>query len=129
VQVDGKLKQIYVSSQELIVGVNDNNEIYQYVNNTWHILDGSLKYVAISIDGILWGIDNSNNIYTRQDNLINQTYSNNNSQTTSNNVINDPQDHLNVIIGLSVGLGLSIIIFTIAIVIIVRRYKIVLRIA
>ncbi|CAG8546758.1 17875_t:CDS:2 [Dentiscutata erythropus] len=115
-----KLKQIYVSSQELIVGVNDNNEIYQYVNNTWRILDGSLKYVAISIDGILWGIDNSDNIYTRQDNLISQTYLKNNLQTTPNYAINDPQD---VIIGLSVGLGLSIIIFTVAIVIIVRHYK------
>ncbi|CAG8714248.1 4305_t:CDS:1, partial [Racocetra fulgida] len=103
----GKLKQIYVSSRDLIVGVNDYNEIYQYVNNTWRQIDGSLKYVAISIDGILWGINNYSEIFTRQDNLISQTYLNNNSQTTNNNnsqTTNYEQSHSNIIIGLGVGL-------------------------
>nr|CAG8537673.1 2620_t:CDS:2 [Entrophospora candida] len=55
VQIPGKFKQVYTSSEKLVVGVNYNDQIFQYVNKGWQQFDSALKNVAISIDGIVWG--------------------------------------------------------------------------
>nr|CAG8561891.1 5774_t:CDS:2 [Entrophospora candida] len=53
VQIPGKFKQVYTSSEKLVVGVNYNDRIFQYVNKGWQQFDSMLKNVAISIDGIV----------------------------------------------------------------------------
>jgi hypothetical protein len=35
-----------------VIGVNSNDEIYQYRQGTWFRFDGILKNIAISVDGI-----------------------------------------------------------------------------
>ncbi|CAH1761831.1 1865_t:CDS:2 [Entrophospora sp. SA101] len=70
VQIPGKFKQVYTSSEKLVVGINYNDQIFQYVNKGWQYFDSALKNVAISIDGIAWGVNGANDIYTRQDNYF-----------------------------------------------------------
>ncbi|RIA92714.1 hypothetical protein C1645_764264 [Glomus cerebriforme] len=125
-----KLKQIYVSSQEYVVGVDDNNLIYQYVNNSWSRLEGSFNYIAISIDGTLWGIDSNNAVFTRPNNLVTNQPISPTTPTIPFGTDNRPggggsndSNITKAIIGLSVGFGLTIVIVTIFIVMIMRRYK------
>jgi len=131
-QVPEKLKQIYTSSERLVVGVNDNNEIYQYVNYSWQKFDGTLNYVAISIDGILWGVASNNEIYTRQDHFLSSTTTSSQAiklsaiDPTMNLTISSPiiiKNNLDIVIGLAVGLVSVTIISTIAIGLFIWHYK------
>jgi len=122
------LKQIYTSSASLVVGVDGNNDVFQYKDGQWlQYNDIKLKNVAISIDGNLWGASLTDEIYMFQPN---STSSLNPSTPTSSSFPTNPSSMTinqgypaNVIIGLAAGFGITIIIFIIAILFIIRYFK------
>ncbi|KAG2470578.1 FEL protein, partial [Polypterus senegalus] len=60
-QVPGSLKQID-AGLGMVVGVNNNNNIYILFGGTWVQLPGALKHVTVGPAG-LWGVNSANQIY------------------------------------------------------------------
>ncbi|XP_073457365.1 fish-egg lectin-like [Aquarana catesbeiana] len=64
--IPGKLRQIDAGAGE-VLGVNSNDDIYQWVDNNWKNIPGKLTHVSVGPAGI-WGVNSANNIYKIQDN-------------------------------------------------------------
>ncbi|XP_040183275.1 fish-egg lectin-like [Rana temporaria] len=64
--IPGKLKQIDAGAGE-VYGVNDNDDIYRWVNNEWKQIPGKLTHVSAGPAGV-WGVNKANVIYKLQDN-------------------------------------------------------------
>ncbi|XP_069803271.1 fish-egg lectin-like [Dendropsophus ebraccatus] len=63
--IPGKLKQIDAGTGE-VYGVNDDDNIYQWVDQNWKLLPGKLIHVSVGPAGI-WGVNRGNTIYKLQD--------------------------------------------------------------
>ncbi|PKY54217.1 hypothetical protein RhiirA4_472894 [Rhizophagus irregularis] len=129
IQIGGKLKQIYTSSESSVVGIDINNNVLQYKDGQWlQYKDIKLENVAISIDNNLWGINSMEEIYMFQPNstttpLTPTSSFLSTSPTTSSTVNINQGNPAGAIIGLSVGLGLALIICGAIILFIIRHYK------
>lgn len=65
-QVPGKLKQIDAGAGE-VYGVNDAQNIFHLVNNTWQQVPGSLIHVTVGPAGV-WGVNKAHNVFKFQGN-------------------------------------------------------------
>ncbi|XP_073458097.1 fish-egg lectin-like [Aquarana catesbeiana] len=64
--IPGKLRQIDAGAGG-VLGVNSNDDIYQWVDNNWNLVPGKLIHVSVGPAGV-WGVNRANNIYKIQDN-------------------------------------------------------------
>lgn len=65
-KVPGKLKQVDAGAGQ-VYGVNDDDNIYQWVNNNWKEISGKLIHVTVGPAGV-WGANRANIVYHLQDN-------------------------------------------------------------
>ncbi|XP_069804477.1 fish-egg lectin-like isoform X2 [Dendropsophus ebraccatus] len=61
----GKLRQIDAGHGQ-VYGVNDDDNIYQWVHHNWKQLPGKLIHVSVGPTGV-WGVNRANNIFRLQD--------------------------------------------------------------
>ncbi|XP_030069430.1 fish-egg lectin [Microcaecilia unicolor] len=61
VQIPGNLKQIDVSNGH-VFGVNYEDQIYTWYENSWTQINGALKHVSVGPAGI-WGVNRGDSIY------------------------------------------------------------------
>ncbi|XP_071987796.1 fish-egg lectin-like [Engystomops pustulosus] len=64
--IPGRLKQVDAGAGQ-VYGVNDNDDIYQWVDNDWRQIPGKLIHVTVGPAGV-WGVNRANQIYKLQDN-------------------------------------------------------------
>ncbi|XP_073458086.1 fish-egg lectin-like [Aquarana catesbeiana] len=64
--IPGKLRQIDAGAGE-VYGVNDNDDIYRWVDNNWKHIPGKLIHISVGPAGV-WGVNRDNVIYKIQDN-------------------------------------------------------------
>ncbi|KAM4015294.1 fish-egg lectin-like [Anomaloglossus baeobatrachus] len=64
--IDGRLKQVNAGNGQ-VYGVNDDDDIYQWVDYSWKQIPGNLSHVTVGQVGV-WGVDRDNNIYKLKDN-------------------------------------------------------------
>ncbi|XP_075046944.1 fish-egg lectin-like [Mixophyes fleayi] len=64
--IPGNLKQVDAGAGE-VYGVNNDDNIYHWVNNGWIQMPGKLSHVTVGPAGV-WGVNSGNNIYKWQDN-------------------------------------------------------------
>ncbi|XP_077312807.1 fish-egg lectin-like [Lithobates pipiens] len=64
--IPGKLRQIDAGAGE-VYGVNDNDDIFRWVDNNWSNIPGKLIHVSVGPAGV-WGVNRANNIFKIQDN-------------------------------------------------------------
>ncbi|XP_040182532.1 fish-egg lectin-like [Rana temporaria] len=64
--IPGKLRQIDAGAGE-VYGVNDNDDIFRWVDNGWQNVPGKLVHVSVGPAGV-WGVNRANVIYKLQDN-------------------------------------------------------------
>ncbi|XP_069802791.1 fish-egg lectin-like [Dendropsophus ebraccatus] len=62
----GKLKQIDAGNGQ-VYGVNDDDNIYQWLNKNWMQIPGLLTHVSVGPAGV-WGVNRANAIFRLQDN-------------------------------------------------------------
>ncbi|XP_077113411.1 fish-egg lectin-like [Ranitomeya variabilis] len=64
--IDGWLKQVDAGAGQ-VYGVNDNDDIYQWLGHGWKNIPGKLMHVTVGPAGV-WGVNKMQNIYKYQDN-------------------------------------------------------------
>ncbi|CAG8522001.1 6238_t:CDS:2 [Paraglomus occultum] len=52
-----KMKHLSVGSALLVVGINQDDEIFQFVKSSWLQIAGKLRNITVTIDGILYVCD------------------------------------------------------------------------
>ncbi|XP_075696965.1 fish-egg lectin-like [Rhinoderma darwinii] len=64
--IPGKLKQVDAGAGQ-VYGVNDEDNIYQWVDNDWKQIPGKMIHVTVGPAGV-WGVNRANVIHKLQDN-------------------------------------------------------------
>lgn len=60
---DEQFSKISVSKNELVWGVNNNQEVFKYNNYEWTKTEGNLTNISVGSDGTAWGVDKDGLIY------------------------------------------------------------------
>jgi len=63
------MKYLSVGSALLVVGINHDDEIFQFVKSDWLQIAGKLRNITVTIDGILYGTNDVDDIFYSHDAL------------------------------------------------------------